>query len=210
MQKTIFFDLDGTLTPQTTWFELNMKLGITADEDKELFDRYLKDELLYKDWTKELIAIHRSRSSITMAEIIELAESINLRPDAVATVLALREKGYRVILLSGSVDVIIGTIAAALGIEEWFACSTLVFNEENVLTDIVSLGDEAPAKLKLAQNYIDAKNIDIESCYAVGDGGNDIELFKVMKGIVFGDHKGLNEVAWKRVEKLSEVVDLID
>jgi phosphoserine phosphatase len=210
MQKTIFFDLDDTLTPQSTWLELNMKLDITAEEDQALFDRYLKDELAYKDWTKELVAIHKSHGSITLPEIIELAENINLRPDAVATVLALREKGYRVILLSGSVDTIVGTIAMGLGIEDWFACSTLVFDDNNVLIDIESIGDEADAKLKLAHDYIDAKNIDLEDCYAVGDGGNDIELFKVMKGIAFGDHKVLNEVAWKQVQNLSEVVALID
>ncbi len=210
MQKTIFFDLDGTLTPKSTWYELNMRLGLTPEEDKELFDRYLKDDLLYEDWTDELIRIHRSRGSITAAELIDFAESIELRPDAVATVLALREKGYRVVLVSGSVNVIVETLAAALGIEDSLSCSIALFDENQVLIGIESGGDEAPTKLSLAQDYIEKQNIDIEGCYAVDDGGNGVELFKVMKGIVFGDNEKLNAVAWKKVEKLSEVIDLIN
>jgi HAD superfamily phosphoserine phosphatase-like hydrolase len=208
-QKVIFFDLDGTLTPDSTWLLLNQKLGITPEEDKALFEQYLTDTFAYNDWIKELVALYQSRTPVTRREIIELAETTHLRPDAVATVLALREKGYRVILLSGSVDGIVGTIATALGIDEWFACSTLVFDENDMLVGIESMGDEAPAKLAIVQSYIATNSIDIENCFAIDDGGNGIELFKVMKGILLGGNEKLKPLAWKQVETLSEISTIL-
>jgi hydroxymethylpyrimidine pyrophosphatase-like HAD family hydrolase len=44
----------------------------------------------------------------------------------------------------------------------------------------------------------------------VGDGGNDLEIFKrTKKAIQIGNYEPLKEFAWKRVENLSEIKELI-
>jgi len=209
MQKIIFFDLDGTLTPRSTWYELNLKLGITPGEDKTLFDQYLAETLQYNDWTKKLFRIHKSRGSITKDEIVDFAQTIELRPDAVPTIDALKQKGYIVVLLSGAVDTVVEAMAKRLGIVEWFACSKLSFDDAGVLSDIVSTGDEADSKLGLARTYLSKNNIAIDDAIAIGDGGNEEALFKVMKGILFGHTEKLKPLAWKQVENLSEIPNLV-
>ena len=209
MQKVIFFDLDGTLTPESSWYLLNLRLGITPEEDKELFDKYLKESIQYNDWTKELFRIHKSRGSITRDELISFIETIELRPDALSTISTLQEKGYTIVLVSGSVDLIVEYMAKRLGIKEWLACSRLVFDEQGVLSDIVSTGDEADSKYGLVMKYLSDHSLTPGDAIAVGDGGNEWELFKAMKGILLGSNEKLMPLAWKQVNHLSEIIDEI-
>lgn len=209
MQKVIFLDLDGTVTPDSTWFHLNLTLGITPEEDHALFERYLERTLQYNDWTKELVRIHQSRGSITKSELETFAANIVLRPDAIGMVTTLKEKGWHIVLLSGSVDLIVSLIAKRIGANDWRACSKLIFDDSGKLSDIVSSGDEADAKIKIASEYLAQNNVSTENAVAIGDGGNDIELFKHMKGILLGQNEKLKAVAWKQVEHLSEIPGLI-
>jgi len=209
MQKVIFFDLDGTLTPESSWYLLNMRLGISPAEDKELFDKYLKESIQYNDWTKELFRIHKSRGSITRDELVSFIETIELRPDALSTISQLQQKGFTIVLVSGSVDLVVDIMANRLGIKEWLACSRLVFDEQEILSEIISTGDEADSKYGLAMKYLSEHALTTDDAIAVGDGGNEWELFKAMKGILLGSNEKLKPLAWKQVDTLSEIVNLI-
>jgi phosphoserine phosphatase len=209
MQKVVFLDLDGTVTPDSTWLHFNLRLGITPEEDTALFEKYLKENLEYNDWTKELFRIHTSRGSITKGELETFAHEIVLRPDAIDMVSALKEKGWHIVLISGSVDLIVSIIASRLGADEWRACSQLVFVEDGTLADIVSSGDESNAKIAIAKKYLSEHSISLENAIAIGDGGNDIDLFKHMNGILLGQNEKLKAVAWKQVEQLLEIPNLI-
>lgn len=209
MQKVIFFDLDGTLTPESSWYLLNMRLGITPAEDKELFDKYLKESIQYNDWIKELFRIHKSRGSITRDELVSFIETIELRPDALSTISQLQQKGFTIVLVSGSVDLVVDIMAKRLGIREWLACSRLVFDEQEILSEIISTGDEADSKYGLAMKYLSEHSLTTDDAIAVGDGGNEWELFKAMKGILLGSNEKLRPLAWKQVDTLSEIVNLI-
>lgn len=208
-QKVIFLDLDGTLTPQSTWEELNLLLGITGEEDHALFLQYLEGKFEYKAWIAELVRLYRERKIVSREEITALAGTIELRPDTLSTIAALKEKGCHLVLISGSVDTIVETISKKVGTDAWLACSQAVFNEAGILTDIVSGGDEGSAKLKLAQEYARASDLDIAKAYVVGDGGNEKDLFEISKGILLGSNEKLQPLAWKVVGSLSEIPALI-
>lgn len=209
MQKVIFLDLDGTVTPDSTWLHLNIKLGITAEEDHALFEQYLEHALEYNNWTKELFRIHQSRGSITKTELEVFATNIILRPDAIDMVAVLKQKGWHIVLLSGSVDLVVSTIAKRLEADDWRACSQLVFADDSTLSDIVSSGDESNAKIVIALEYLKQNNVSTDNAIAIGDGGNDQDLFKHMKGILLGSNEKLKPLAWKQVETLSEIPHVI-
>ncbi len=209
MQKLIFIDLDGTLTPESTWFVLNLKLGITPEEDKALFERYLQNDLLYKDWINELVRLYKEHEPVSREAIVSLADTIELRADALTTVQAIKEKGYHIVLISGSVDIIVEAIANKLGFDNWLVCSKLVFDESEILVDIVSNGDEGLVKANLAKKYCNEHNFSLENAFVVGDGGNEKELFQIAKGILLGSNEKLKPLAWKVVDNLSEIPELI-
>mgnify|MGYP000305274543 CR=1 FL=1 len=208
-QKTIFFDLDGTLTIHSTWYALNVRLGITPEEDRDLFERYLKGGFSYDLWTASLVEIYRARSVVTRSDIVALAQSVELRSDAQEVVNALTQKGYHIVILSGSVDTIVETIAKRLGVTEWYSTSRLVFNENDQLVDIIASGDEAPAKDILAKRYAQDEGVVLADCYTIDDGGNGLELFKNTQGILLGDNEMLKPFAKHVVATLSEIPALI-
>jgi HAD superfamily phosphoserine phosphatase-like hydrolase len=205
-QKTLILDLDGTVTKHSTWKILNTALGITPEQDEELFQQYNRGELLYLDWTKKLVDLYHSNNSpLTKSDLVGLAQDIELRPDALDFVRTTKEKGYIVVLVSGSVDVLVETIANRLNTDSWLACSKAVF-ENDTLIDIVSMGDEGPAKLKL----VTYAGIELSAnIVSVGDGANEKELFERTRGILLGNSQTLLPLAWRRVDTLTEAIELI-
>ena len=208
-QKLIIFDLDGTLTPFSTWEIFNTRLGITPEDDFRLFTLYKEGKLAYKDWTMELISIYKKNGTVTKTDLEEMAGDIALRPEAQAAINSAKSKGYHIVLVSGAIDIVVRAMAARLGIGEWFATNKAIFNDDNELIGIESMGDESPAKLELVKVWCLKSGFDMNEVIAVGDGGNEHDLFKETKGILLGNNAELAPIAWKKVESLSEIESLI-
>jgi HAD superfamily phosphoserine phosphatase-like hydrolase len=121
----------------------------------------------------------------------------------------LKTKGFHTVLLTGSLDCIAETIAHRVGVDAWRACSSFVFDENETLVDIDSNGEEINKKESLAKEYIAEHGFTRSEIYALGDGGNDIALFQNYKGILLGDNAKLAPIAWKQVQTLSEVTNLL-
>jgi HAD superfamily phosphoserine phosphatase-like hydrolase len=209
MKPLICFDLDGTLTPFSTWEAFNARLGITPEDDYKLFSLYKEGNLDYKAWMVELMKLYKENGAVTKQDIEDTANDITLRPEAEAAIAAAKEKGYHVIMLSGAVDAMAKPLAAKAGIGEWFAVNKAVFNENNELVDIEDSGHERDAKLLLLTEYCLKNGYELADVITVADGGNDTELFKVTKGVLLGDNKELQPLAWKQIGNLSELGDIL-
>lgn len=210
MQKLICFDLDGTLTPGSTWALLNARLGITKEEDSKLFEEYLKEKFDYRGWMDALVALYKARTTVTKQDLLQFAETIELRPEALSAISNAKEKGYTVAIISGSIDLIVEHIATTLGVEVWFAKTQAVWSEHNELIGLATTQDgERDEKLHQLESYCAAHSLALADVICVEDGGNGLELFKHCKGILLGDNKELIPFTWKRVENLSEVNNLI-
>ena len=210
MQKVIFFDLDGTLTPDSTWFFLNQRLGITAEEDHALFQDYLENKTDYRGWMAALVSMYKSKTLVTKDGLITFAQGIELRPESQSAINDAKSKGYTVAIISGALDIVVSTIAEKLGIDTWFAKTTAVFNESGEFVDMETTTEgERDGKLHLVEAYCVANGIDIKEVICVEDGGNGLELFKHAKGILLGGNAELKPFAWKQVENLSEIVSII-
>lgn len=208
-KKLICFDLDGTLTPHSTWLAFNTRLGISKEDDTRLFNEYLKEKLEYKAWTAELVRLYKQNVPVTKEQLQAVADEIILRADAIDTIAAAKKKGYRVVVISGAVDVMAERVLARLGIDEYFAASKAIFNDKNELVGLEDMGDERPAKLKLFEELCKENHIDPTEAIMVGDGGNDLGIFKVAKGILLGDNAELAPFAWKQIHTLSELENII-
>ncbi len=211
MKHLISFDLDGTLTTENSWFLLNKAMGLTQEEDSELFNDYLSGKISYDEWMDLIISIYKNKKGdLSKDQVDQIANSINIREGAFEVVEKLKSMGHEVIIISGSVDTICNQIAQKLNIDTYLTASQLVFNNENQITDIETMGDERSAKMKLLKNYCDQKGYTLDMVIAIGDGGNDLEIFENVKGILIGENTELSNVAWKKVSKLSEIPDLME
>jgi HAD superfamily phosphoserine phosphatase-like hydrolase len=209
MEKVIVFDLDGTLIKGTSWVEFNQSLGLTESEDLHLFEQYKKGLLSYTKWIDEIVTIYHKYSPVHKEVVEAIGFLFPLREGAEELIALAKEKGYTPVLLSGGVDVIVKGFAQRFGIEYVFSANELVFSEDGYLEGIVTMGDEASAKAALLQAFCEKYDVDIKEVFCVGDGGNNIELFKLAKGIQLGAHEELAKVAWKQVEKLEEIIPFL-
>ena len=182
---------------------------VTKEEDEALFTQYIQNNISYDGWIKKLVEIHTSRGSITKTEILSLTGSIILRDGVLEMITDLHQKGFHTVLLSGSVDIIVEQIAKKIGVGTWEACSKIIFDENETLIDILSGGDEINKKEALSEKYLQENGFVDAEIYALGDGANDIALFKKYKGILIGENKHIEPIAWKKIHTLQEIKDLI-
>ena len=209
-KKLITFDLDGTLTTSSSWQKFNELLGITAEEDQKLFELYIGGELKYADWIGAIASVYRERGrKVTEADVEALAQSIELRPGAREAIDAAANKGYKVIIVSGAIDTIARTIGKHLGVTTVFSTNEAVYDDNGVLIDLDLMGDERISKFAMLEAYASEHSFDLKDVVAVGDGGNDIDIFERTKGIQIGNNEELAKVAWKTVTSLSEVEALL-
>lgn len=209
MKKLIVYDLDGTLIEGSSWVELNQSLGLTEAEDLQLFEEYKKGALSYASWIQEIMSIYHKYTPVHKEVIESLVHLLKFKRGTKELVQLAKEKGYVSILLSGSVDSITKQCADILGIEHVYATNELVFNNEGYLENIISMGDEAIAKVGLLEGICEKHGVETKDVICVGDGGNDIEIFKITKGILVGENSVLKEVAWEQVQSLEEVIELL-
>lgn len=206
--KLVCFDLDKTLINQNSWYNLNLALGVTEEEDKKLFDEYYSGKLSYIEWTKRLLDIFLENKKASLETITKTLSNYSLDNKAREIVDYVKSKGYSVALISGSINILVELVANDLKIELASATNTFVFDENNNLKDIICLGDDKIAKLNVLEDYCQKLGIDLTECACVGDGDNDIELFlKTGHGITFKDSKIMGE-AWKVINSLEDLKEI--
>ncbi len=210
MKKVIFFDLDGTLTPMKTWYVFNKRFGLTDEEDEGLFQKYLANQIDYSTWTHEITSLLKERGLCTKEAVESFAGSIEIRDGAQELINLCKQQGYTTILLSGAIQQIATNFAARLGIDESFGGAEVSFNEDGSLSGLVKGKDEAMSKLTTFEKICAEHGVDPVDTIMVGDGGNDLDIFKkTKKGILLGNYEPLKEYAWKQVQSLSEIEELL-
>lgn len=201
----ICFDMDDTLITQNSWYKLNLALGVTHEEDVEMYTAYESGTLSYTDWTHALLALYRKHGKASKSFLEQFFMDYELTDGASDVVHTLKEKGYELALVSGSFDSLVGHVADEFGIVHRTGSTTFVFDEQDQLIDIKTHGDEGQAKLRHLQRICAEVNIPIERCACIGDGANDREMFvRTGHGVTFPDSP-VQDVAWKTVQTLRDV-----
>ena len=210
MKKVVFFDLDGTLTAESTWHLFNPHFGMTETEDQVLFDWYKRGLITYSQWDEFIVKILREKNQCTKDKVTAFADSIAPRADAQAVIDACKEKGYVTIILSGTMKQIADSFKTRLGIDFSYTTSTIIFDDRGIFEDIENDKDEAPAKLRVFERVCAEHGVDPTETLVVGDGGNDLEIFKrSKKAVLLGNYEPLKPHAWKQITELREVIDLL-
>lgn len=163
----------------------------------------------YARWQEFIKNIYIKRGKATRQKIVSILSKHIYCEGAKELIQYLSSKGYPIVLNSGALDIIVEMVAKELNIKYYFANNHFIFDEDGLLKDIVFTGDENEAKVKHLSDVMKELGVKPEECICIGDGGNDIEIFKLTKhGITF---KGspIEPEAWKVVERLSDIKSLL-
>jgi HAD superfamily phosphoserine phosphatase-like hydrolase len=210
MKKPIFFDLDGTLIEGNSWYMFNLYFGMSQKEDEMMINWYRQGVLAYNEWIDLIVKILRQKNKCTQEKIAEFNKTISPRPGTIEVMRTCKEQGYTPIIISGTIKQIAEDIGEFIGADTAYTTSEIIFNKDGVLETINNKEDEGQAKLRIFEKVCAEFGISPEEAIYVGDSGNDIQIFeKTNKGILIGDYEKLKPLAWKQVQNLSEITQLL-
>ncbi len=182
MNKYIIFDFDGTLTQkgQNAWKNLWIKAGYSTNEGsiyRELYKSFLEGELTYPEWCQQTCQYLKAKN-LSRNDVNQVGENTIILQDINPTFKTLKDNGYNVIILSGSVKQIIDICLknSTTYISKIFA-NTFVYDKDNFLTQIIPTPYDFDGKRNLIQSLIQ-KGINKQDIIFIGNSYNDENVYE--------------------------------
>jgi HAD superfamily phosphoserine phosphatase-like hydrolase len=210
--KVIFCDVDKTLTRGNTWFTLTSELHGDVEKHFQLYSAYLKGKIALEEMKKGLFAMWEEGygAKISRRVLEDILFKVQLRGEAFSTFSELRNLGYKLCLVSSSMDMFVKMVAERLQLEDWYANAQFIFDEENRWVDFTYDKNEAELKLKQIREYLDKHDIKDDQCLVLGRGPGEIELFKHFPGIAINsEDEKIRQLAWRDIKYLPTVLQIL-
>ncbi len=171
--KLAAFDFDSTLMDGETLEFLAREIGI-EQEVKEITDSAMRGEIDFFESLQKRVALLKG---LNVEVVDRVCSNLPMMNGAFETVNELKKQGYRVICFSGGFKNATIPFAQKVGLDAEF--SNILHSKDGVLTGLVGGGmlfnDSKGEMLKRIQSIT---GITPENTIAVGDGANDLSMFK--------------------------------
>jgi len=171
--KLAVFDFDSTLMDGETIDFLAEPLGL-KDKVASITEMAMRGEL---DFFESLIMRVKLLEGLEEKKVNEICNNLPIMPGASETIKVLKEKGYKVVCFSGGFRNATSYYAKKLGIDADF--SNILHSKDGILTGLVGgdmmFSNSKGDMLKRLQSIL---GIDEKNTLVVGDGANDLSMFK--------------------------------
>ncbi len=212
LAKAIIFDIDGTLTEEHSWTALTRDLGASVEDHLKIYDDMRAGLIDLAAAEIQLCDLWRATGRATKENIVNFFESWPLRPDAKDVVAELKKAGYKICLITGFADIYAEYIAGQLGVVEYYANTVMVFDDLGQLSSFSYKPNQAEVKLQQLQDFCHRQVMSVTDCVAVGNGENDVELFKATQNGVLIDSlnasQEVRDAARTTITSLSDILKL--
>lgn len=206
----IVFDVNKTLINENSWYQLNMALGVTPEEDAELMRLAEQGRITDAEGQQRLLALYRQRGDVSRRNIMRVLGEHTYLPYARQVVRELGARDFATAIISGAMDVLVESVANDLKIATWRASNRFVFDENDQLIDIVSPRRDDDDKLRQLQELIAERGIALHDCLVIGDGASDVPLFQATgNGVTFTDSPVAASARWV-VDDLRGVLEVVN
>jgi HAD superfamily phosphoserine phosphatase-like hydrolase len=212
MKKIICFDVNGTLVDQNSWdiFTFSEKI---KKKLKDIFDDYYNNKISLRDFWDQVVLVFKSTGNANIEYIRNHFDDVNvLKEGAEDLINYLKEKGYKIYLISCSINIYLEELTRKLKLDGFFAGTKFIFDENGELLSIESeCFENKDFKEEKVRKVAEENNAEIEDIIFVGDGKNDIGAFKITKNGIAIDSEveELRNIAWKNVKQLKEIKNIL-
>jgi len=207
--KAVIFDIDGTLTKENSWREITRLLGASSEEHSRLFDAFQNGSISELYGRKALLELWKKTGRARRDTIKNIFESMEFYGGVQDTVRYLHKQGFVLCSITGAIDLCAEVIAGRLDISHWYANVQTIWDQDEYIENLSYLYDQGGRKLRNFKKFCKLQNLSPEQCVAIGDGDNDIELFKYTgRGIAVrsGENReSLQRIAWRVVGEFDEI-----
>ncbi|MBQ2870288.1 phosphoserine phosphatase SerB [bacterium] len=171
--KLAVFDFDSTLMDGETIEFLAKEFGI-EEQVKQITNKAMQGEL---DFFESLTTRVKLLKGMPVSRVNEICKTLPLMNGAKDVITELKNKGYKVVCLSGGFKNATVPICAELGIDAEF--SNILHEKDGILSGLV--GGEmmfSSSKGEIIQRIQNLLGVTYDNTIVVGDGANDLSMFK--------------------------------
>ena len=171
--KLAVFDFDSTLMDGETIDFLAEPLGL-KDKVASITEMAMRGEI---DFFESLIMRVKLLEGLEEKKVNEICHNLPIMPGADETIKALKKEGYKVVVFSGGFRNATNYYKNILGYDADF--SNFLHSKNGILTGLV--GGEmmrSEAKGDMLKRLQDVLGISKKDTLVVGDGANDLSMFK--------------------------------
>lgn len=201
--KLIIFDLDGTLVDGTDsiWATLHEFFGVEKHKERlEAKSKYISGEISFQEWADRDIELMK-RSGANRENMEKAIRKVNLIEGALETIRALKRKGYRIGLVSDSLDIVVKILIPGYNrLFDHVYINRLFFGRKGEILKVKTTEFNFGNKAKGLEKICREEGIGPKDCVFVGDHENDVEIAKLA---------GFSIAFNSKSEKLKEVADVV-
>lgn len=172
----VAFDVDGTLVnspnDRTVWEILNERFTGTAEHNRQRFAEYKAGRLSYAEWVA-LDVRGWQNAGATRAQLIEAFSVLKPIGHAQQALDSLKEAGCRLIVISGTLDLMLSTLLPEAPFDEIHA-NHIGFDDNERISHWKATPFDMDGKAALLRAVAIRHGIRLERCAYVGDSSNDL------------------------------------
>ena len=189
--KAVCFDCDGVLVDTiSSWRIIHEHFGTNSGE---MLDRFLRGEVTDEEFMGDDIRLWKSvQSQIHRDELMRCFQGIKLMPGARELVQALQSRGILVAIVSAGVDLLIGSIAQMLNVDDWVS-NGFRYDDDGFLLDEGEVRVPAHHKDDMILKMARIHNLDPSEIVSVGDNHTDLSM--MIPGSSFIGFNGEKQIA---------------
>ena len=141
-----------------------------------MLDRFLRGEVSDEEFMADDIGLWKSvQSDIHRDELMRCYQGVKLMTGARELVEALQARGIIVAIVSAGVDLLIGSIAKLLKVDDWIS-NGFQYDEDGFLLDEGIVRVPAHHKDDMVEKLVRIHNLDPSEIVSVGDNHTDLSM----------------------------------
>lgn len=156
------------------WEVLNLRYGTSAETMRERYRMYREGEITYAQWVK-LDAEVWLEAGATRRDIVDAVGEFRMVDGATDTVHELKRRGYKLGVISGTIDVVLDTLFPDHPFDDVFT-NELHFDDDGRLRSWRATPFDGHGKRRALEEIAGKHNIPLERTAFIGDGENDVPL----------------------------------
>jgi len=176
--RLIAFDVDGTLVDSAegtvVWQVLNRRFGTEPAINSARYRAYFEGQITYPEWVEMDISDWQQARATRQAIAEEILAHLRLVQGARQTLEALAAQGYRLAVISGTLDIVLELLFPVLPFEEIYT-NKIWFDEAGQIAGWKATPYDMEGKARALRAMAERLEIPLECTVFVGDNINDIQ-----------------------------------
>jgi len=172
----VAFDVDGTLVhhpeDKTVWEVLNLRFTGSDDQNAQRWELYRRGELSYAEWVALDVEGWR-KAGATRDTMIAAMEGLRLVEGARETMEALKRRGMRLAVISGTLDLLLDTLFPDHPFDEVYT-NRIAFDGSGRIASWTATPFDMDGKGVVLRAIALREEIPLARCAFVGDHANDL------------------------------------